>query len=53
MFMSVDLPLPEVPTTRQEGAFLDREVDAPQGVDGDVSDHVGLLQPLDPNDGIA
>ena len=44
MFMSVDLPLPEAPTTARNAPALDREVDAAQRVHGDVAHDVGLLE---------
>ena len=50
MFMKVDLPLPEAPTTAtNEPRSIARSTPA-QRVHGDVAHHVGLAQVLDPDE---
>ena len=44
MFMKVDLPLPEAPTTATNVPRCDVERDAAQGVDGHVAERIGLVQ---------
>ncbi len=52
MFMSVDLPEPEAPTTAKKEPGGDVEADAAQGVDGHVPERVGALEVDHPDEGL-